>query len=66
MGVGVRWVEMKEMKIQRALGIYLGDIFGKVICVSISNNVPADLNTSIHVIRKLLFGLLLHLLKSIT
>ena len=65
MGVGVGWVEMKEMKIYRALGIYLGDILG-VIFVCISNDVPADLNTSIHVLRKLLFGLLLHLLKSVT
>ena len=66
MGVGVGWVEMKEMKIQGAFGIYLGDVLGRVIFVCISNNVPADLNTSIHVLRKLLLGLLLHLLKSIT
>ena len=57
-GVGVGWVEMKEMK------IYLGGILGRVIFVCISNNVPADLNTSIHVLRKLVFGLLLHLLNS--
>ena len=51
------------------LGVILGDILGGytwVIFVCISNNVPADLNTSIHVLRKLLFGLLLHLLKSVT
>ena len=62
MGVGVGWVEMKEMKIQRALRIYLRDILGRVIFICISNNVPADLNTSIRVLRKVL----LHLLKSIT
>ena len=39
----------------------LGDILGRVIFVCISNNVPADFNTLIHELRKLLFGLLLHL-----
>ena len=50
----------------KSLGIYLGYILGRVIFVCISNNVPADLNTSIHVLRKPLFVMLLHLLKSIT
>ena len=39
----------------KSLGDILGDILG-VIFVCISNNVPVDLNTSIHVLRKLLFG----------
>ena len=46
----------------KSLGDVLGDIIGRVISVRISNNVPADLNTSIHVLRKLL----LQILKSIT
>ena len=46
----------------KCLGDVLGDIIGRVISVRISNNVPADLNTSIHVLRKLL----LQILKSIT
>ena len=46
----------------KSLGDILGDIIGRVISVCISNNVPADLYPSIHVLRKLL----LHLLKSIT
>ena len=39
----------------KSLGDILGDILG-VIFVCISNNVPVDLNTSIHVLRKLLFA----------
>ena len=40
MGVGVGWVEMKEMKIQRALGMYLGDILGRVIFVFSKFSAP--------------------------
>ena len=46
----------------KSLGDVLGDVLGRVISVCFSNNVPADLNTSIHVLRKLL----VHFLKSIT
>ena len=46
----------------KSLWDILGDILGRVISVCISSNAPADLNNSIHVLRKLL----LHLLKSIT
>ena len=34
----------------KSLGDILGDIHGRVISVCISNKVPADLNTSSHVL----------------